>query len=301
MARILGVGVATLDIINHLDQYPLEDQKLRVNSRSIKRGGNAANSLVILSQLGHQCVFAGTLAIDSLTNNSATNNSATNNSDPIRHDFKKYNVDISLCAISSTGSTPTSYIALSKKNGSRTIMHYRDLREFSYDDFLNIDLTYFDWIHFEGRTIEETQKMLSHAKKANPKTPVSLEIEKPRKDIESLFKLPDTLFFSQTYATHLGFTDAESFIKHIQKKIPSKELVCTWGQKESVAISETEKLIKCHTYPPDKIVDTLAAGDTFNAGYIDAKLNNLTLSQTLECANKLAGRKCGQLGLDLLV
>ena len=82
MARILGVGVATVDIINSLDQYPLEDQKLRINSRSIKRGGNAANSLVILSQLGHQCAFAGTLATDLLATMS-TNNGAANNSDQI--------------------------------------------------------------------------------------------------------------------------------------------------------------------------------------------------------------------------
>ncbi len=299
MARILGVGVATVDIINSLDQYPLEDQKLRINSRSIKRGGNAANSLVILSQLGHQCAFAGTLATDLLATMS-TNNGAANNSDPIRTDFKKYNVDTSLCAISTTGSTPTSYITLSEKNGSRTIAHYRDLPEFSYNDFLNIDLTYFDWIHFEGRAIEETHKMLSYAKKNNPKTPLSLEIEKPRNNIESLFELSDTLFFSQTYATHLGFNDAESFIRQTQKKIPSKELICTWGRKESVATNKEGKLIQCQTYPPEKIVDTLAAGDTFNAGYIDAKLNNLTFSQTLDFANKLAGKKCGQLGLDFL-
>jgi len=288
MTRVLGLGVATLDIINSVDQYPLEDQKLRSNSRNRKRGGNAANTLVILSQLGYQCAFAGTLANAPDTN-------------VIRKDFNKHNVDISHCPISISGSTPTSYITLSETNGSRTILHYRDLREFTNDDFLKIDLSGFDWIHFEGRVINETHQMLTQTKKTYPAIPVSLEVEKPRDNIESLFQFADTLFFSQSYAAHFGFNDAESFILQTHKKHISKELVCTWGHNDSVAINNKGKLTKCQTYPPEIIIDTIAAGDTFNAGFIDAKLRKLSLSEALESANKLAGKKCGQLGLDQLV
>jgi len=296
MARILAVGVATLDIINSLDQYPQEDQKLRVNSRSIKRGGNAANSLVILSQLGHQCAFAGILAPGALEY--PPSNSINNN--PILDDFNKYNIDTSPCAIATTGTTPTSYITLNEENASRTIVHYRELREFNFDDFLNIELAPFDWIHFEGREIDETRKMLSYVKKHFPDTPVSLEIEKARINIESLFNVADILFFSKGYANHAGFNDAESFIRHTHKTKPSSERVCTWGDKTSVAINAEGKIIQCPVYPPEKIVDTLAAGDTFNAGYIDAKLNNRSTSEALDSANKLAGKKCGQMGLEIL-
>ena len=62
MARILGVGIATLDIINTVDGYPAEDSEVRAIHQRICRGGNATNTLVVLSQLGHRCAWAGVLA-----------------------------------------------------------------------------------------------------------------------------------------------------------------------------------------------------------------------------------------------
>ncbi len=60
--RVLGVGVATLDIINTVDHYPNEDDEMRALSQRIARGGNAANMLVVLSQLGHRCDWSGSIA-----------------------------------------------------------------------------------------------------------------------------------------------------------------------------------------------------------------------------------------------
>ena len=61
MARILGTGNATLDIVLTVDGYPQENDEIRCIDRSIRRGGNAANTLVVLSQLGHACSWAGML------------------------------------------------------------------------------------------------------------------------------------------------------------------------------------------------------------------------------------------------
>jgi len=109
MARILALGVVTLDIINTVEQYPAEDDKIRATSHNITRGGNAANTLVVLSQLGHQCSFAGVL-------------SSTPDTDLIRKDFIKYQIDTSNCPVSDEGSAPTSYITVNRNNGSRTII-----------------------------------------------------------------------------------------------------------------------------------------------------------------------------------
>jgi ketohexokinase len=45
-------------------------------------------------------------------------------------------------------------------------------------------------------------------------------------------------------------------------------------------------------------VDTLGAGDTFNAAVIDGCLGGLDTGATLQRACLLAGRKCGQIGLS---
>jgi ketohexokinase len=45
------------------------------------------------------------------------------------------------------------------------------------------------------------------------------------------------------------------------------------------------------------VVDTLGAGDTFNAAIIHAKLAGRPLAECLHDACQLAGKKCGQQGL----
>ena len=62
MARILAIGTAALDFIFSLDHYPQEDADLHALNLRVDRGGNAANTLVVLSQLGHSCTLAGVLA-----------------------------------------------------------------------------------------------------------------------------------------------------------------------------------------------------------------------------------------------
>lgn len=61
MARILTVGIATLDIVNQVSAYPAEDDEIRATAQTIRRGGNATNTAVVLSQLGHQVDWAGAL------------------------------------------------------------------------------------------------------------------------------------------------------------------------------------------------------------------------------------------------
>ena len=61
MAKLLGIGNATLDIIHHVDGYPEENSEVRCRERHVRRGGNAANTLVVLSQLGVACSWADVL------------------------------------------------------------------------------------------------------------------------------------------------------------------------------------------------------------------------------------------------
>lgn len=64
MSRILAIGIATLDIVNLVADYPPEDSEVRALDQRVSRGGNATNTLVVLSQLGHRCSWGGVLAED---------------------------------------------------------------------------------------------------------------------------------------------------------------------------------------------------------------------------------------------
>lgn len=287
MASILGIGIGTLDIINTVDGYPPEDTEVRALAQRRRRGGNCTNTLAVLSQLGHDCAWGGVLATEP-------------DGALIRADLERYGVDMRTVRSTPQGKAPTSYVTLNRRNGSRTIVHYRDLPEFGFEDFARIDLHPYHWLHFEGRNVTDTRRMLARAREAVPAVPRSVEIEKPRPGVGDLFADADLLLFSRHFATARGFTDPERFLRGIEEETPGVVRVLAWGEAGGYALDRDGRLYHSPAYPPPRLVDTLGAGDTFNAGIIDALVRGVALDEALHRACRLAGRKCGHEGLDFI-
>jgi ketohexokinase len=284
MARVLTVGIATLDLIFGVDHYPAEDEEMRAQSLRVVRGGNASNTAVVLAQLGHQVSFAGVLA-------DAPENQI------ILEDFRRFGVDVSHC-VTRPGKPPTSSILLAPA-GSRTIVHYRDLPEFSFADFARIDLAPVDWIHFEGRNIAELAKMIIRARAVHPNLTISLEAEKPRDGLDAVLGLPNLLLCSRALAEHLGFSAAAPFLQAMRARAPQAAIFVGWGSQGAFALDHEERIHESPAFPPASIADSVGAGDTFNAGVIDGRLRELDCSESLQEASRLAGKKCGRFGFAI--
>ena len=285
MSRILGVGIATLDIINEVDHYPVEDEEMRAAAQHVRRGGNCTNTLTILAQLDHACDWAGVLAEEP-------------DAGRIRSELAHYRIGTQHCLIETEGKVPTSYITLNRQSGSRTIVHYRDLPELPYAVFEAIDLTDYDWIHFEGRNIAETRRMMQRSRQYYPDIPLSLEAEKPREGMEDLFPLADVILYSRAYAVAQGFEEAAGFLNAMQQHNPRARLYCGWGAEGAYGM-EGGELFQQAAYPPPQVIDTIGAGDSLNAALIHAELKQLSSAECLDYACRLAGHKCGRAGLDI--
>jgi len=286
MARVLAFGVAVVDIVNVVRNYPEEDSEVRALSQSIRRGGNATNTLVVLSQLGHHCSWSGTLAEDS-------------DAKIILDDLLSYNINTENIDVVTDGRTPVSYI-IASDNGSRTIVHYRNLPELQHGN-VNIDrLSQFDWIHFEGRNIEETAKIMKSMKSRYPQISISLELEKPRKNIESLIAYADHVMYSKQYMLSQQFTDPELFLNDQHLAFSDVDHYCSMGDKGVYGIG-VEGILYCSEANNEiKVVDTIGAGDTLNAGLIHASLLQLPMLKKLQVACNLASRKCAQYSFENL-
>ena len=287
MSNVLAVGIAVVDIVNTVEHYPAEDDELRATKQSIQRGGNASNSLVVLSQLGHQCSWCGTISDDAYAS-------------VIRDDLSHYSIDVSNAILCQHASSPLSCITMSENSGKRSIVHFRNLPELDYSGFSKMDISTYDWIHFEGRNIDQTELMLQAVRKSRPGLPVSIEIEKPREDIERLYPFSNILFFSRVFVEQQGFNHAKAFLMAMHNRYPDKEHYCGWGDQGAYAINKSGEPIHVAATAGINVVDTVGAGDVFNAGIIDAKIKHLSLQDSLSHACGLAGKKCAQYGFENL-
>ena len=278
MANILGVGIAAVDIINVTDGFPGEDDEVRAIKQMVRRGGNTTNTLIVLNQLGHQCQWLGTLADD-------------NNSNIIVDDLGRNRIEFSHCQRFANSKTPTSYITLNQQNGSRTIVHYRDLPELSATAIKHVDITQTQWIHFEGRNVTETRKMIDYVREQTSAVAISVEIEKPREQLGQLFSGANVYFFSRAFATAQQFDSAAKLLKYYRTIISDALLVCTWGEDGAYALDQ-QMLLHAPAATVPKLVDTIGAGDTFNAGFIHTQLQGQSVAASLQFACDLAARKC---------
>jgi ketohexokinase len=288
VAHFLLLGVAALDIVNETDGYPREDSEIRSLARREAPGGNATNTASVLVQAGHRCTLGASLAPDPEGRRLQTL-------------LEARKIDLTAAFRPDTGHTPVSYITVNRDNGSRTIVHYRDLAEYPLRAFEAIDLGVFDWIHFEGRDVDETRRMLERARATVTDQPVSLEVEKPREGIDSLIDLADVVIFSGHYARARGFDQPMRFLEATRATHARPILVCTWGAEGAVALDARGTHCASPGYPPPVVVDTVGAGDSFNAGLLDALTSGRDLPTAMERACRLAGRKCGRIGLEGLV
>uniref|UniRef100_A0A8C0FZX0 Ketohexokinase n=1 Tax=Chelonoidis abingdonii TaxID=106734 RepID=A0A8C0FZX0_CHEAB len=273
--RILCIGLVCLDIISVVDVYPAEDTDTRCLSQRWQRGGNASNSCTVLSLLGAPCAFMGSLAPGHAW--------LTDCMGPVHP------------PADSPCSPPPPWV--------------RNLPDVTAQDFEQVDLTQYKWIHWEGRNAAEQVKMIQRVEEYNRTCPAhqrvstSVEVEKPREELYQLFGYGDVVFVSKDVAKDFGFHSAPEAVKGLHSRVrPGATVICAWAEAGADALGPDGELVHSDAFSPETIVDTLGAGDTFNAAVLLAlSRGEAVLQEALTFGCQVAGRKCGVHGYDGIV
>ncbi|PSN48255.1 hypothetical protein C0J52_03053 [Blattella germanica] len=298
--KVLCVGLACLDIIQVVKEFPAEDSDIRCVSMRWQRGGNASNNCTVLSQLGAPSEFFGTL-------------SRKQHLGFIVDDFKTHNISINNCIYYEDCDTPISVVISSLATGSRTIVHSnKNLPELKLDDFKKLDLSQYSWVHFEGRNVEEVISMIewvefwneTHSSEhdrgyglGNKALPVSVEVEKPRSETEDLIPMADVLFVGKDFAEFRGCTNMSETLKNFaQDAKPNATIISAWGERGAMAQGHDGTVVQSLAFSPHKVVDTLGAGDTFCGATVYGLSTGKPLQDCIVLGCQIAGAKVGMDG-----
>lgn len=303
MKGIACVGLACVDLVNVCNDFPNEDTDQRMKSLHWQRGGNAANTSVVLSMLNTPVDLIASFPSDVNGNETSWGMSAAKLA---LTDLQRNGVGTSQLVKFECNDFPTSSVIANAKNGSRTIMHHRGkLPELGLDDIMSIDFSRFDWVHFEGRPNIKTIGLAIEQIRCKTKDLIiSMELEKTRvhdADPDLNFaKQADLVFMSKDFATYVGCKSPTEAVTHVHSMLPRASVVCAWGSAGAAFISaasdQKSKLV--HAVSPAEVVDTLGAGDSFLAGVIHAMYQGLSLEESVKFGCRVAEKKITKHGFE---
>lgn len=124
----------------------------------------------------------------------------------LKEDLDRRGVKYEHCPLIPGCICPNSCVIVNAKTASRTIIHTnKNLPELSLAQFQhNIDLNLYDWIHFEGRNLDNVKQMIAFVRQSRPEITLSVEVEKINRNFEELIPLGDVVFVSKELAQHHG-------------------------------------------------------------------------------------------------
>ncbi len=297
---MISMGAALIDMIAHVERFPVEDDEVFVPKLEISCGGAAANTAVACAKLGLNSAFIGKLGIDDEFGKI------------IIRDFEKTRVDTSLLKYSKEYGTGSCFVALSKTgerqlyahSGAANVLSAEDIKE---DEIIQSKILYLS-------SLKNTEPFIEAAKIARKcdipviLNPGMLIIEQGFHAIKPLLQLIDIFIFSyKEFSSLLSIQEPDLPLENIKEKLKElfalgiRAIVVTMGSKGSALFVHDSDEIALVPSNKVEVVDTTGAGDAFSAGFMYSFSKKFTfdfneLKAHLAVGNLVAAKCIQQIG-----
>jgi sugar/nucleoside kinase (ribokinase family) len=282
---VVGLGIATQDILALTPRLPKSNDCFPIPTLDLQGGGPVATALVTLSRLGSRCSYLGPFGPDQTGKQ-------------IMEELKQYGVDVSNCPVRSEGVSSASVVLVEQTGGNRSILFQKSTAaELDPEEVQEEWISSARALHLDGFY---PQAALKAAKIAHENgVLVSFDGgagESMWEGLEELLSLVDVMVVARKFAQQA--TEEEDPLSAgaiLLDKYKCQQVVITDGANGCWFWDR-----KYHMHQPSflvDVVDTTGAGDTFHGAYLFATLQEQWRPAfRLKFASAVAALKCTQLG-----
>jgi sulfofructose kinase len=283
MPHILCAGIAVLDEVFHVREFPAPDTKAEASEFFAVGGGNAANAAVAIARLGARVAFAGPIG-------GPGGEDATG--DRVIKGLAAEGIDCSGCVRLAGARTPISAILLNAQ-GERTIANHRDKR---LDAVMPAD---------PGRLVADIDVVLVDNRYPAFVTPICeaarrrglavvIDADKATVETDPLFVLGTHVIFSgDCLRRTTGIDDLAAALTRMAQ-FTNAFLAATNGA--SPVLWREEEAIRIMPVFEIEAIDTLAAGDVFHGAFTLTLVEGRGIGEAMRFAAAAAGLKCTRFG-----
>ena len=308
--KILGIGNAIVDVICKVDDSFISKNnltkstmKLFFDEKEFKNlltnlkiektvsGGSVANSIVGISQLGHEVGFIGKVSDD-------------NFGSKYEEGLKKENVKYFYSKKKEELPTGTCLILVTPDSERTMCTFLGTAGKINENDVSSDAIKKSEIILLEGYLWDEGEPKKAFDKAINVANKVAMSlsdqfcVDRHKPHFLDLVKNKlDITFANEQEITSLieakNFSEVINFSKQLNKLI-----VVTRGEKGAVAVNG-EEVFECDIHKNLKLVDLTGAGDLFAAGFLYGYINKSSIKNCLEKGTEMSSKIIQQIGARL--
>lgn len=267
-----------MDMVTRSSRFPKSGETLIGSSFDVFPGGKGVNQAVTLGRMGNDVTFLGKVGKDHY-------------GEVARKTLEKSNVNVKHLLDSENYPTGTGTVMLNDEGENRIVIVPGANLDYSIEDFdrvmSEIDNVDLFMLQLE-MDFEMTEYVIQYA--FNHSIPLLLNPAPGR-------MLSDELLSKITYLTpneteleillnekiQTGGKNVETLIQRLKAK-GVKNIITTLGSQGAIWMDENNKITRKNSFKVD-VVDTVAAGDSFNGAFVHAISKGMSNLEVLEFAN----------------
>jgi len=281
--RVLCAGIIVLDEVFRVAEFPKPDGKVQADGYFVVNGGCAANAAVAIARLGGKVALAGPMGGPPGTDD---------NGDRVLAALTREHIDCTACQRVPGYATALSAIFIDGR-GDRTIVTYRDERIAAVKPadpgalVANADILLAD-----NRYPAFVEPICLAARRRG--LPVVVDGDRPTTEDDPLFAMATHLIFSsECLRETTGVGDLADGLLRIAKRTAA--FLAVSNGPDAIVFLQNGKPQRLPVFKIDA-VDTLAAGDAFHGGFVQALAQGKNEVEAMRFGSAVAAIKCSRFG-----